>query len=150
MRFDGKLGFPGGLVEPGEDITTGLNRELSEEINLDVTKHAVEEEDFLFCHYLPHENDTMKSSRIRFFFAKQVTKPEYKVIEKRSLVAKEFGYEVRRKLSNTILYKIFVRNECKFPNSSLTMLKFLFITELGPVSNSSLRVQGNRWVSKIS
>ena len=42
MRFDGKLGFPGGLVEPGEDIVAGLNRELVEEINLDITNQIKE------------------------------------------------------------------------------------------------------------
>ena len=25
MRFDGKLGFPGGLIDPGENVVTGLN-----------------------------------------------------------------------------------------------------------------------------
>ena len=94
MRFDGKLGFPGGLVDPGEDIVTGLNRELVEEINLDLRKHAVEQNDFLFCHYLSNKNDQTKSSRIRIFFSKEVSKSDYEMIEKRSLEAKEFGYEV--------------------------------------------------------
>jgi U8 snoRNA-decapping enzyme len=35
MRFDGRLGFPGGIVDPGERIVEGLNRELLEEIALD-------------------------------------------------------------------------------------------------------------------
>ena len=94
MRFDGKLGFPGGLVDPGEDIVAGLNRELVEEINLDLTKHAIEPTDFLFCHYLPNESDQTRSTRIRIFFSKKVTKSDYETIEKRSLDAKEFGYEV--------------------------------------------------------
>ena len=94
LRFDGKLGFPGGLVEPGEDIVAGLNRELVEEINLDITKHSIKEEDFVFCHYIPSEDDQTKSSRIRIFFAKEVTKSDFEIIEKRSLDAKEFGYEV--------------------------------------------------------
>ena len=28
LRFDGKLGFPGGLIDDGEDTETGLNREV--------------------------------------------------------------------------------------------------------------------------
>ena len=36
MRFDGLIGFPGGLVDPGEDVVQGLNRELKEEMNLDM------------------------------------------------------------------------------------------------------------------
>lgn len=94
MRFDGKVGFPGGLVDPGEDIITGLNRELVEEINLDLKKHAIESGDFLFCHYIANESDKAISSRIRVFFSKEVTKSDYEEIERRSLVAKEFGYEV--------------------------------------------------------
>ena len=35
VRFDGLLGFPGGLVDPGETVEVGLNRELVEEIALD-------------------------------------------------------------------------------------------------------------------
>ena len=34
VRFDGLLGFPGGLVDDGESVEQGLNRELEEEINL--------------------------------------------------------------------------------------------------------------------
>ena len=38
MRFDGAIGFAGGLVDPGEEVTQGLNRELEEEINLDIVR----------------------------------------------------------------------------------------------------------------
>ena len=38
MRFDGKMGFPGGLIDPGEQVCDGLNRELQEEIALDVVR----------------------------------------------------------------------------------------------------------------
>ena len=34
VRFDGLLGFAGGLVDPGESVEYGLNRELEEEIGL--------------------------------------------------------------------------------------------------------------------
>ena len=37
VRFDGMLGFPGGLVDPGETcIHSALNRECQEEIALDM------------------------------------------------------------------------------------------------------------------
>ena len=94
MRFDGKIGFPGGLVEPNEDPVIGLNRELVEEINLDLSKYAITKNDFLFCHYIPNEDDRNMSSRLRLFFAKQVTKAEYESIEKQSLDAHDFGQEV--------------------------------------------------------
>jgi len=35
LRFDGLLGFPGGLIDAGENILEGLNRELREEMALD-------------------------------------------------------------------------------------------------------------------
>ena len=95
MRFDGKVGFPGGLVEPYEDFVTGLNRELVEEINLDMEKYALTKADFLLCHFISNKNDDSKSSRIRLFFAKEVTTSDYAIIEKRSLDAKDFGCEVR-------------------------------------------------------
>ena len=43
VRFDGLLGFAGGLVDPGESVEYGLNRELEEEIglNTDEIKGAV-------------------------------------------------------------------------------------------------------------
>ena len=119
MRFDGKLGFPGGFVEPGEDIVVGLNRELIEEIKLDTTKHAITKEDFLFSHYIPNKDDETKSSRIRVFFAKEVTKAEYEIMEKQSLDAKEYGFEVCKKylIFISTLYKAnftcFIKCICK-------------------------------------
>lgn len=41
MRFDGHIGFPGGLIEPGEEVVHGLIREMHEEINLDPESNQV-------------------------------------------------------------------------------------------------------------
>ena len=46
MRFDGTFGFPGGLVDKGEDILEGLNRELMEEIGWDPSAHPVTWSDY--------------------------------------------------------------------------------------------------------
>ena len=34
-RFDGRLGFPGGLIDPGENVEEGLNREVKGETKKD-------------------------------------------------------------------------------------------------------------------
>ena len=41
MRFDGKLGFAGGLVDGKECPVNAVNREMQEEINLDLMHHKV-------------------------------------------------------------------------------------------------------------
>ena len=44
-RCDGDIGFPGGILEKElkEHPVDGLNRELEEEIGLDVSKHALKQ-----------------------------------------------------------------------------------------------------------
>ena len=78
MRFDGKLGFPGGFVEPGEDIVVGLNRELIEEIKLDTTKHAITKEDFLFSHYIPNKDDEKRVQGYEYFLRKKLQRRSMK------------------------------------------------------------------------
>ena len=51
MRFDGSLGFPGGLINPGENVVEGTNRELREEIGLDTAKFKVSNDNFLMAHH---------------------------------------------------------------------------------------------------
>lgn len=51
MRFDGHVGFPGGLVEPGEDVVHGLIREMQEEINLDPQSNQVTSISVYLCFY---------------------------------------------------------------------------------------------------
>lgn len=46
LRFDGTFGFPGGLMNKGEDVATGLNRELGEEIGWDPTVNAITMKDY--------------------------------------------------------------------------------------------------------
>lgn len=88
IRFDGFLGFPGGLVDAGEDVIAGLNRELKEEIDLDYEKHPVNLED----HIVSHINHAKEF--IAHFFAIEVTLEEFKEIEKRCLNSHDYGEEV--------------------------------------------------------
>ena len=89
MRFDGYLGFPGGLVDHGEEIIPALNRELEEEINLDQTRFQVKHED----HIISHVN--VKNRVICHFYALCVSLTEFEEIERAALSSKEHGREVR-------------------------------------------------------
>lgn len=98
MRFDGYLGFPGGLVDPDEDHVLALNREMQEEMNLDLNKHSVKKENHVVSHY-------SKSKKLCLhFYALEVTLNELHEIEKNSITAKDYGHEVRYVL-NLSLFK---------------------------------------------
>ncbi|KAJ8312862.1 hypothetical protein KUTeg_010235 [Tegillarca granosa] len=88
MRFDGVLGFPGGLVEDDETPLQGINRELEEEINLDLDKYSLCDDDHVvvFC------NDQKKL--ILHFYAKEVSLEDFKSIEMAVLSAPDYGNEV--------------------------------------------------------
>jgi len=75
-------------VDENEDTVTGLNRELKEEINLDLEIHPVT----LGDHVVTHINHPKKF--IAHFFALEVTLEQFKQIEKRCLDARDFGEEV--------------------------------------------------------
>ena len=52
MRFDGNLGFAGGLIDPEDaSVVQGLNRELREELNLDTSRFEIKDEDFVMCRH---------------------------------------------------------------------------------------------------
>ena len=88
MRFDGCLGFPGGLVDKdGESPVEALNRELEEEIGLDLDKYMFTKQD----HVVSHKNQ--KKTLVTHFFAKEVTLAEFTAIEKKTLDAFDYGRE---------------------------------------------------------
>ena len=68
VRFDGLLGFPGGLVDDGESVEQGLNRELEEEINLNLDEVKITESD-LICIQRPTINDE-DPNLVCYFYAK--------------------------------------------------------------------------------
>nr|XP_018900102.1 PREDICTED: uncharacterized protein LOC109032434 [Bemisia tabaci]XP_018900103.1 PREDICTED: uncharacterized protein LOC109032434 [Bemisia tabaci]XP_018900104.1 PREDICTED: uncharacterized protein LOC109032434 [Bemisia tabaci]XP_018900105.1 PREDICTED: uncharacterized protein LOC109032434 [Bemisia tabaci] len=88
MRFDGYIGFPGGLVDSGEDQITALNRELLEEMNLDTSTYKVTEENHIVSHYSTKKNICLH------FYALEVPEEDIKKIEVKSLSSKDHGSEV--------------------------------------------------------
>ncbi|XP_013419203.1 uncharacterized protein LOC106179938 [Lingula anatina] len=88
MRFDGYIGFPGGIMDDGETLEFWLNRELEEEIGLDLTRHSFTKEDHVLSHVIH------KKKLLLHFYCKRVTLEECLEIEKRTIDADEYGFEV--------------------------------------------------------
>ncbi|KAM7404260.1 hypothetical protein PAMP_011626 [Pampus punctatissimus] len=88
MRFDGLLGFPGGLVNPLEEtLEAGLGRELLEELGVAL---PVVEEDHVDSCYAP------SSSRlITHFYVKKMEEEQIREVERAAAsTATDHGHEV--------------------------------------------------------
>ncbi|KAG8227543.1 hypothetical protein J437_LFUL008415 [Ladona fulva] len=88
LRFDGMIGFPGGLVDDGENFLDAVNRELREEIHLDTSKYPIEEEHHIISHEEPNTQLCLH------FYAREIEPEDLHNIEKNCLNANEFGEEV--------------------------------------------------------
>ena len=89
IRFDGTLGFAGGYVDADDTtIVSGLNRELVEELQLDLRRHNVCQEDYLFSHVC------VDKMLVTHFYKLEVSVVQFHEIEQRSLEAREWGLEV--------------------------------------------------------
>ncbi|XP_033731497.1 U8 snoRNA-decapping enzyme-like [Pecten maximus] len=87
MRFDGVIGFPGGLVDPGEDPVEAANREMVEEIGLDLKKHSITKENHIVSYF------NAKKDLVLHFFGLEVTLKEFCAIELQNLQAPDYGVE---------------------------------------------------------
>ncbi|KAK8394503.1 hypothetical protein O3P69_006586 [Scylla paramamosain] len=88
LRFDGTFGFPGGLVDKGEDMVEGLNRELMEEIGWDPSTHPVTWSDY-------YSTQVAGDRRlVLHFFIKEVTLEQFIALEKSCLQSRDYGKEV--------------------------------------------------------
>ncbi|XP_014771045.1 U8 snoRNA-decapping enzyme [Octopus bimaculoides] len=88
FRFDGCIGFPGGAVEADETIVMGLNRELQEEIALNLDKYSIKDSDHLVSHFYRQKN------LVLHFFIKSVTENDFNEIQAASLTSECYGTEV--------------------------------------------------------
>ncbi|XP_042347191.1 U8 snoRNA-decapping enzyme [Plectropomus leopardus] len=94
MRFDGLLGFPGGLVNPTkETLEAGLSRELLEEVGMDV---PILVEDHVDSCYAPGSSPSSSSSHlITHFYVKKIEEEQIKEVERACVcTAVDHGQEV--------------------------------------------------------
>ncbi|XP_029465473.1 U8 snoRNA-decapping enzyme [Rhinatrema bivittatum] len=90
MRFDGRLGFPGGFVDPRDSsLEEGLNRELAEEMGLGVGVARVTENDYISSWVMEHPQKI-----VGYFYAKRLSLEQLEQLEAGALSAKEHGLEV--------------------------------------------------------
>lgn len=89
MRFDGRLGFPGGFVDSQDSsLEDGLNRELREELGEAVSVFSVERTDYRSS----HAGDRPRV--IAHFYAKRLTLEQLEAVEAGAPKAKDHGLEV--------------------------------------------------------
>ncbi|XP_066101442.1 U8 snoRNA-decapping enzyme [Saccopteryx bilineata] len=89
MRFDGRLGFPGGFVKLQDGtLENGLNRELSEELGEGAKAFRIERADYRSSHAAtnPHV--------VAHFYAKRLTLEQLTAVEKGAPYARDHGLEV--------------------------------------------------------
>lgn len=89
MRFDGRLGFPGGFVDAQDsNLEDGLNRELREELGDAVAAFRVERSDYRSSHLMAGQRV------VAHFYAKRLTPEQLQAVEARAPQAKDHGLEV--------------------------------------------------------
>ena len=92
MRFDGTLGFPGGIADKGETPEMAVNREMSEELGCSVEEFAITPTDHLFS----MTSDNLKRGRkfCLHSYAKEISFETLQRLEKSSLLGSDYGLEV--------------------------------------------------------
>ena len=88
MRFDGTLGFPGGIVDAGETPDHACSRECWEELGVNEAELVITTDDHIFTHY------SHKTHLVLHFFAKEISLDFFTEIERRVPSSKDWGEEV--------------------------------------------------------
>eukprot|EP00731_Ephydatia_muelleri_P021494 Em0014g85a len=87
-RFDGTLGFPGGIVDSGETPEASVTREFVEEVGVAVGDVVFEEKDHIVTHVSDHTHFCLH------FFAREVDLDMFVAMERKALLSKDWGQEV--------------------------------------------------------
>ncbi|XP_072705132.1 U8 snoRNA-decapping enzyme-like isoform X2 [Ciconia boyciana] len=98
LRFDGRFGFPGGLVEPGgESLEAGLNRELREELGPAATGLSLRPHHHRGAKAWPVEGGGNGSDAglVTHFYIRRLSWEELVAIERGGPRAPEHGLEVQ-------------------------------------------------------
>ncbi|XP_036596366.1 U8 snoRNA-decapping enzyme [Trichosurus vulpecula] len=91
MRFDGRLGFPGGFVDPQDgSLEAGLNRELLEELGEGAAAFSLDQGDYRSS----HATATPPPRIVAHFYVKQLTLDQVLALEAGAPRAKDHGLEV--------------------------------------------------------
>ncbi|XP_059805501.1 U8 snoRNA-decapping enzyme isoform X2 [Hypanus sabinus] len=91
MRFDGKIGFPGGFVDPRDNtLEEGLNRELGEELGWDGKGLQITEVDYASS----HATEALPQKVVAHFFTKRISVEELRKVEMCAVQAKDHGREI--------------------------------------------------------
>ena len=89
VRFDGTLGFPGGIIDPGETPESAVSREVAEEVGCDVGLITFTKDD----HVITHSSD--QTQFCLHFYAKEITLEQFVQLEVIAPQAKQWGREVQ-------------------------------------------------------
>ncbi|XP_051280046.1 U8 snoRNA-decapping enzyme isoform X2 [Dicentrarchus labrax] len=94
MRFDGLLGFPGGLVNPSEEtLEAGLSRELLEELGVALPISVEDHVDS--CHAPASSSSSSSSQLITHFYVKKMEEEQIREVERAAAsTAADHGQEV--------------------------------------------------------
>ena len=96
LRFDGMIGFPGGLVDLGEHPEEAVTREFAEEVGGGANV-VFSPQDHVVTHYSSHTRLCLH------FYAKEVPSDQFTAIERAAPLAKHWGEEV----SNDMMFEHF-------------------------------------------
>ena len=87
VRFDGTLGFPGGVMDEGETPDHACSRECWEELGVSEAELVITPDDHIFTHY------SDKTHIILHFYAKELPLHLFREIEKRVPSCNDWGDE---------------------------------------------------------